>query len=793
MKKINKIFALLFALLMFINPIINVFAETNGNNQRQIGNTGGESVGDGVKISKTISPSELENYFDITLKVQTTEIAKEQDLAVVIVMDISRTMIEYKLEGEDTTRLRAALNAGQKFVETFASNSNNVDAKRQLGYVAFNRDGHVLANIQECKSMSTANKINKDVYDKTISITKTIDEDNDIYKKDKARFTNIEGGLQVAYDMLYNNESTEDIKNKYIIFLSDGFPTTYLWKDYTGHDAIRTDTEILYDEFRQKTMTYGTNYSERGARKAQEKAKILRNKGTVIYSIGTGIDKNAMTIEDYDKAALNKNFSTIDRFNNKNYTIGNTLNDFKLWLGGNTTNSSIGPGIGSGYNGHYFDVKNSKNMNEAFNKIFENIKYLSEASWVAEDPMNSDQTSVKDVINFVGIYDNENDKSKLYDSVTYNSTLSNNTSDNTAYYNSQTDKINWDLKNSKYTKTTSGNTTYYNYELKYRIRLKTEANNFMSDTLFNTNGVTTLSYVIRESGKEPRIKKLEFKIPSVKGYFGKLEFDKLTNYGNKPLEGSTFEIYHSDDCPCLKERRHMASDFKMTSTSDSNGKVTFDKIPSGHKYKIHEVSTDEYHEISKDINDVEVSYGVTTSPLKDGQVINKYKKRNLTIKKFVEGVDTNQDFTFEIEAKYKGSNLEGTYTVIRKIDNKESTENVTFSNGKATIKLKDKEQITIKDLPYGITYVVKELDTNGFIVKYQVNGGMIKIYDAEKQESYTLKDSMEIKFTNISGYELPATGSSGMLILIIMGSLLLAVPIIYISINVLNKKLAMKH
>ena len=793
MKKINKIFALLFALLMFINPIINIFAEANDNNQRQIDNPGGESVGDGVKISKTISPSELENYFDIALKVQTTEIAKEQDLAVVIVMDISRTMIEYKLEGEDTTRLRAALNAGQKFVETFASNSNNVDAKRQLGYVAFNRDGHVLANIQECKSMSTANKINKDVYDKTISITKTIDEDNDIYKKDKARFTNIEGGLQVAYDMLYNNKSTEDIKNKYIIFLSDGFPTTYLWKDYTGHDAIRTDTEILYDEFRQKTMTYGTNYSERGARKAQEKAKILRNKGTVIYSIGTGIDKNAMTIEDYDKAALNKNFSTIDRFNNKNYTIGNTLNDFKLWLGGNTTNSSIGPGIGSGYNGHYFDVKNSKNMNEAFNKIFENIKYLSEASWVAEDPMNSDQTSVKDVINFVGIYDNENDKSKLYDSVTYNSTLSNNTSDNTAYYNSQTDKINWDLKNSKYTKTTSGNTTYYNYELKYRIRLKTEANNFMSDTLFNTNGVTTLSYVIRESGKEPRIKKLEFKIPSVKGYFGKLEFDKLTNYGNKPLEGSTFEIYHSNDCPCLKERRHIDSKFKMTSVSNSNGKVIFDKIPSGHKYKIHEVSTDDYHEVDNTINDVEVNYGVTTSPLKGGQVINTYKKRNLTIKKFVEGVDTNQEFTFEINAKYKGNNLEGRYTVIRKVDNKQTTENITFSNGKATIKLKDKEQITIKDLPYSTTYIVKELDTDGFIVKYQVNGGVIEIYDAKKQKSYTLNDNMEIKFTNVSGYELPATGSSGMLILLIIGSLLLVVPIIYISVNVLNKKLTMKH
>ena len=432
-------------------------------------------------------------------------------------------------------------------------------------------------------------------------------------------------------------------------------------------------------------------------------------------------------------------------------------------------------------------------MNEAFNKIFENIKYLSEASWVAEDPMNSNQTSVKNVINFVGIYDNENDKSKLYDSVTYNSTLSNNTSNNTVYYNSQTDKINWDLKNSKYTKTTSGNTTYYNYELKYRIRLKTEANNFMSDTLFNTNGVTTLSYVIRESGKEPRIKKLEFKIPSVKGYLGKLEFDKLTNYGNKPLEGSTFEIYHSDDCPCLKERRHIDSKFKMTSVSNSNGKVIFDKIPSGHKYKIHEVSTDDYHDVKNDIYDVNVSYGETTSPLKDSKFINNYKTKNLTIIKVVEGVSTNKKFKFEIEATYRGNNLEGSYDVVRKNGNTEATEKITFSNGKATIELKDKEQITIKDLPYGISYKIRETNNDGFIVKYQINDGAINIYNSKNIKSYTLDKDSKIKFTNISGYELPATGSSGMLILLVIGSLLLVVPVIYISVNVLNKKLTMKH
>ena len=90
MKKINKIFALLFALLMFINPIINIFAEANDNNQRQITKEGGSNSNeeDGVSVSKNIYPSELENYFDIILTVQTKNKAVDPDLAVVIVMDI---------------------------------------------------------------------------------------------------------------------------------------------------------------------------------------------------------------------------------------------------------------------------------------------------------------------------------------------------------------------------------------------------------------------------------------------------------------------------------------------------------------------------------------------------------------------------------------------------------------------------------------------------------------------------------------------------------------------------------
>ena len=752
MKKINKIFALLFALLMFINPIINIFAEANGNNQRQITKEGGSNINeeDGVSVSKNIYPSELENYFDIILTVQTKNRAVDPDLAVVIVMDISNTMNQTL--GAGKTRLDAAKEASNNFIDSFAARSQNSSIDRKLGFVAFNSDSYQIFKLQDC------NESNKD--DLKNKITNGIDK-NIVDENHKKRFTNIESGLKRAKDMLDKSSASK----KYILFLSDGFPTTYIENGYVGYDTYDSTGARFKDRVLNKSCLYGTSYSDEAAIRARKMATTIKNSGIGIYSVG--VDVGGQTIQNYIDQTIGKNFSVVDR-TSKTYEIGDasSANAYRNWLRTK---------IGSGY---YYDVNDPNAMKDAFESIFEQIMILSEATWVTEDPMNSSDQPKN--IEFIGMYGENN---VLSDSVTKT-----NNYPNTASFDTTNEKIKWDLKNS--TPEVNGNT--YTYKLKYRVRIENELSNFVEGTSYKTNGVTTLNYIVKTNNSSKN-GTIDFPRPEVKAYLGKLEFDKLTNYGNKPLEGAKFEIYHSDDCPCLKERRHMASDFKMTSTSDSNGKVTFDKIPSGHKYKIHEVSTDEYHEISKDINDVEVSYGVTTSPLKDGQVINTYKKRNLTIKKFVEGVDTNQNFTFEIEAKYKGNNLEGRYTVIRKIDNKQTTEKITFSNGKATIKLKDKEQITIKDLPYSTTYIVKELDTDGFIVKYQVNGGVIEIYDAKKQKSYTLNDNMEIKFTNVSGYELPATGSSGMLILIIIGSLLLVVPIIYISVNVLNKKLTMKH
>lgn len=804
MKKIKIFFALILSLLLLASPMLDIYAVTS--NIEQIISQGGETSGDGVKISKTISESSLENYFDITLKVQTREIAKEQDVDIVIVMDISRSMVENKVDNGKITRLKSAVNAAEKFIKDFANYSSSVSTSRKIGYVDFNTNAYEVFSLQNCNNQTKAeeliNKMRKMTNDKVFGymengVPSDTSQDKYFYDENHTRFTNIEAGLQLANDML----KTSNSENKFIILLSDGFPTTYMnGNGYNGYDpytprASSSSEGQFYDSVIAnkyggigRPCSYGTDYSERGARRAQLLATKIKNTGVKIYSVGSGIDTGTKTVDEYANYNYDhkyiSHFSTVDRIDT-DYAIGHSLQDFKRWLGG--TNNSQKPGIGSGYDkGYYFDTTDSASLNEAYAKIFENIKKLTEASWVAEDPMNSDTSSVRDVINFVGIYDNNKN---LSDSVSQSAT-----SDNTASYDSTTDKINWDLKKSKYTKAVDGNTTYYNYELKYRIRLKTEANNFESEKIFKTNGKTTLTYIIKESGKDQKLGSLTFKVPEVKGYLGTITFDKLTNYGIiQPLEGTTFEIYHSSDCPCLKERKHIDENFKMTSTSNSEGKVIFDNIPSGHKYKIHEISTDEYHEINTESFDVTVSYGQTTSPLKDNKIINNYKTKDLTISKTVKGDNSKRSFTFIIEATYKDEKLEGKYKATRITGNKTTNEEVEFIGGKITIKLKDNERFTIEKLPYLINFKITEKDNKGFIVKYKVNDEETIIYNEKDIKSRSLDTDTIVKFTNISSYELPATGSSGMLILLIMGSLLLVIPVIYISVNILNRKLTVKE
>ena len=753
MRKFKQFILLLFIFILVLNPFLNVFAS---NNEQQIKYVGTTTTGEKATISKIITPSELENYFDITLKVTTEEEARKQDMSIVIVMDISNTMNDYLDINKTATKYDAAIKSMESFIKKFASVSLNVPSSvtRKIGFVAFNTDAHLIFSLSDCKTLKQADTL---IDKMKISTKKIIKAEG--YGGSHLRFTNIEAGLKASSDMLGNKTS-----NKHVIFLSDGFPTTYISSGYKGYDPYTTYKADINDSKEgyffdgkknttannQKVCLYGTSYSDRGAIKARNMAIQMKNNNITIHSVGVGIIKKEdggtlKTIAEYRNQSDKSNFSVIDiEKNATKYEIGgeNDLEGYKNWL-----KNKIGSNI-------YYDATDTAGMNEAFNGIFENVKLLSEAGEVT-DPMGND-------IEFVKFYNDQDNKVSF-----------------------ENDTIKWNLKDSKFVKSSKDNVTYYEYELKYRIRLENENPNFNYNNAISTNKKTTLSYVIKD-GEDITIKTLDFEIPRVEGYYASLEFDKKSDYKDEKLEGVVFELVHDDDCSCMNEIKHIDKNYKLTASSNSSGKVIFDKIPSGHSYKLHEIETDEYHSLDDNYYNVKVDFGLMTHNIASSTIINNIIKKDLTIGKVVKNITTNKSFDFEINANYKDEKLNGTYQVIRNTNGKIANEEITFVDGTTTFKLKHNESITIKDLPFKIDFNIKELNYDGFSVKYQINDGNIKKFNDNKIKS-SLEDDMKIKFINYSGYVMPETGSNKMLILAIIGTFLVLIPILYILVNTFKK------
>lgn len=753
MRKLKQFILLFFIFIFVLNPFLNVFAS---NNEQQIKYIGTTTTGEKATISKIITPSELENYFDITLKVKTEEELRKQDMSIVIVMDISNTMNDYLDINKTDTKYDAAIKAMESFIKKFASVSLNVpnSVTRKIGFVAFNTDAHLIFSLSDCKTQEEADAL----IDKMKTSTKKIIK-ADGYKDSHLRFTNIEAGLKASSDML-----TYITSNKHVIFLSDGFPTTYISSGYRGYDPYTIykansndskegyffDGKKITTSNNQKVCLYGTSYSDRGAIKARNMAIQMKRNNITIHSVGVGIIKKEdggtlKTIAEYRSQSNKSNFSVIDiEKKATKYEIGgeNDLEGYKNWL-----KNKIGSNI-------YYDATDTAGMNEAFNGIFENVKLLSEAGEVI-DPMGDD-------IEFVKFYNNQDNK------VTYDN-----------------ETIKWNLKDSKFVTSVKDNITYYDYELKYQIRLENENPNFNYNNAISTNKKTTLSYVIK-NGDDTIIKTLDFKIPIIEGYYASLEFDKKSDYKNEILEGAVFELIHDDNCSCMNESKHIDKNYKLTASSNSNGKVVFNKVPSGHSYKLHEIKTDEYHSLDDNYYNIKIDFGLLTHNIANNTIINNIIKRDLIISKVVKNITTNKSFDFEINANYKNKQLNGTYQVIRNIGGNETNESITFIDGKTKFKLKNNESITIKDLPFKIDFNIKELNYDGFSVKYQINDGDIKKFNDNKIKS-SLEDDMKIKFINYSGYMMPETGSNKMLILAIIGIFLVLIPILYISVNTFKK------
>ena len=562
----------------------------------------------GVTISKYIAGTELENVFDITLNVTTPQkaqiVQEEADVAVVIVMDVSETM-NSSFDGD--TRYWKARAAAEDFMWKFMQQGSS---QSRLGFVAFNTDAHEVFKPSSCSNQNELNAL----YEKERSITQGIISQSD-YRRSHSRFTNIEAGLRLGYDMLNNTSN----KHKYIIFLSDGFPTTYFngqgdyWdsRPYGGYDPYCSSGNpgqdgVFYDMVSRKYCVNGTSYSDKAAIRAQNQATEIKNHGITIFSIG--VDIGGQTIQTYLDAEIGQ-ISVVDR-TSTTYAIGgaNDPNGYKNWLKDK---------IGSGY---YYDSNNATQLSNAFNQIFEAVKKTiatgTEADWVAEDPIPSSLPGMVEFINFW------NQGGTQQESL---SGASGESAENTAKLNTDADNptINWDLKNSGYTTTVVDNTTYYRYQLRYRVRLKNEASEFLekdergTPKYYDTNGNTTLTYRVLQkvNGKLTLSdqRTLTFPVPDVMGYLSELTFLKQDQNGTA-LAGAQFQLTH-DERTCGYCRGDGVSSTEVpdqTETSDADGKVTFTRIPSGHTYTLTETKAPEGYSKTFDKYRVTVAYGELT-------------------------------------------------------------------------------------------------------------------------------------------------------------------------------------
>ncbi|MBR2079291.1 MAG: VWA domain-containing protein, partial [Clostridia bacterium] len=577
----------------------------NELSDRQVEYAGGKisSPEGDVEISKTIDGTDIENVFDITLTVRTETNVQtylsEPDMAVVIVMDISETMNTYYPKTQTTTsRYDAAMVAAKSFIRQFAEQGKGIS---KLGFVAFNTHAHEILPMSICTEDNVETLIN------TIETGTSTIINQAGYADLHTRFTNVEGGLKRGYDLL----SSSGNENQYIVFLSDGFPTTYLkngtttyegYDPYTGSGTKGNDG-VFYDYVQGKYCTYGTSYSDKAAIKARTVATNIKSSGAKVFSIG--IDIGGQKIKNYSDATLDASYSIVDR-TSTTYEIGDasSAEAYKNWL-----QYSIGSGAEtvtvqneSGESetlkiSYYHDSTDQDSINSAFDNIFTAIGALNTQNrytvWTSTDPLPIfDEKS--SIVEFIHFYDLDEKPAEALSGILAPG------AENTAYHKNGT--IFWDLKSSGYTtrEVTTGDTTttYYYYSVSYRVRLYNEADKFIENTVYETNGNAYLKYrtIVNTNGVNEisEEKTLNYPRPSVYGYYAGFSFQKQSDLGD-PLEGAEFTLYHDDEaCSiCHGNNNPVTTVNPLTYTSESDGKVEFTKIPSGHIYTLEETAAPE--------------------------------------------------------------------------------------------------------------------------------------------------------------------------------------------------------
>ena len=607
--------------------------------------TDGSLYEDKIAVSKTVSPTDTENYFDIDLQVAVNPEMINQSVDVVVVMDVSNTM-NYDHSNSvpadpSESRLQHAKDAINAFVDKYATNENICD-QRRFGLVTFN--SNTIANLPLTTVNTTAQA------DSVKSIVNGITAPNDAY-----RFTNIEAGLQLATNML--NKS--DAVYKYMILLTDGYPTTYISSGRTSttyiegynpemgwenlYDASRAGQDGYFaDTVQGKLCCGGTNYSDKGADRADDVAAAAKANGINIFSVG--IDVGAQSVSDYINQS-GSYYTTVDRSSNT-FVIGNDAAGYINWLGNV---------VGGGENmtgTTYASGNSSEELLDAFDIILEEMEEITveiaTGATYTFDPMS-------DYVEFLHFFD------KAGNAV---AEVKNDAGESIAMFGTTDKAIRWLLANAEPDTTDAfGN---FIYKLSYRVRLKTELEGFEFEKAFPTNKTTTITFVTKTSvgdSSTSELFTLNFTIPEVEGYGSDLVFIKKDEETGEPLEGVEFTLSHSENCGVCNGDVTIAD---RTAVSGADGKVVFENVLSGHEFVLTETKYPDGYQTSAPWK-VTTSYGKTyldgkeVSAENPGTITNKIiKPVEAVLKSYVELIGRDRK-TEEFDMTVQGNNFSETY------------------------------------------------------------------------------------------------------------------------------------
>ena len=171
------------------------------------------SANEKVTLSKTIVQAEDENAFDVTIKVATTEdienLSKSQDVAIVFVFDVSRSMISNatRYNNEIVTCLVATQIAGTKFVGQFVANAG--EGARWFSLVSFGSYVKTELGFTELTGGNNVQTAKNRI--------------NELSVNNNEQYTNIEAGLLLAKNILADfKQDHPTVTNLYVVLLFDG-------------------------------------------------------------------------------------------------------------------------------------------------------------------------------------------------------------------------------------------------------------------------------------------------------------------------------------------------------------------------------------------------------------------------------------------------------------------------------------------------------------------------------------------------------------------------------------------